>query len=44
MKTRTTRNIQIEKPAEPCFAEGCWRGASVRLQIDSQAEREEGRE
>jgi len=44
MKSRATRNIQIEKPAEPCVAEGCWRGSSVRRQDDSQEEGEEGRE
>jgi len=43
MKSRATRNIQIEKPAEPCVAEGCWRGSSVRRQDDSQEEGEEGR-
>jgi chromosome segregation ATPase len=45
MKSRTTRNIQIEKPAEPRVAECGRRGASVRRQDDDQEgeERREGR-
>src|SRR6266545_3908723 len=44
MKSRTTRNIQIEKQTPPCFAEGRRLGASVRRQTDSREEAEEGRE
>jgi chromosome segregation ATPase len=36
MKSRTTLNIQIVKPAEPRVAEGRRRGASVRRQDDDQ--------
>ena len=38
MKSRTTRNIQIEKPAESLVAEGRRRVASVGRQTDSREE------
>jgi len=44
MKSRTTRNIQIEKPAEPCLAEGRRRRDPVKRQTDSREEGEEGGE
>jgi len=44
MKSRTTRNIQIEKPAEPRVAEGRRRRESVRRQGDGREEGEESDE